>query len=59
VRRKHDVPSPSKAIVIGAGPAGIAVVGNLLEGIPSGKIVWIDRSFEGGSIGQLFREVPR
>jgi hypothetical protein len=21
--------------------------------------VWVDRSFEGGSIGQLYRELPR
>jgi hypothetical protein len=46
-------------VVIGGGPAGIAAVGNLLEAIPHGKIVWVDKSFEGGSIGQLYREVPR
>ena len=37
----------------------MAIVGNLLESIPRGKVVWIDRSFKGGSIGQLYREVPR
>ncbi|KAH6854543.1 hypothetical protein B0I37DRAFT_410622 [Chaetomium sp. MPI-CAGE-AT-0009] len=64
VRRNHDAthaPRASQnadAIVVGGGAAGIAVVGNLLETIPRGKIVWIDRSFDGGSIGQLYREAP-
>ncbi|KAK4127157.1 hypothetical protein N657DRAFT_641104 [Parathielavia appendiculata] len=58
VRRNHDAPSAAKAIVIGAGPAGIAVVGNLFEALPRGKIVWIDRAFEGGSVGQFHRELP-
>ncbi|KAK4103151.1 hypothetical protein N658DRAFT_467687 [Parathielavia hyrcaniae] len=61
IRRNHDqhhARSSAKAIVIGAGPAGIAVVGKLLEAIPRGSIVWIDRSFEGGSVGQYFRELP-
>ncbi|KAK4148738.1 pyridine nucleotide-disulfide oxidoreductase-domain-containing protein [Chaetomidium leptoderma] len=60
-RRNHDAPSESQhadAVVIGAGPAGIAVVGNLLESAPRAKVVWIDRSFEGGSIGQYYREIP-
>ncbi|KAK3298941.1 uncharacterized protein B0H64DRAFT_472144 [Chaetomium fimeti] len=67
VRRNHNVtnavnaPQNSQnadAIVVGGGAAGIAVVGNLLEVMPQGRIVWIDRSFMGGSIGQLYREVP-
>lgn len=37
----------------------MAVVGNLLVKIPREKIVWIDRSFEGGSINQFYREIPR
>ncbi|KAK4240625.1 pyridine nucleotide-disulfide oxidoreductase-domain-containing protein [Achaetomium macrosporum] len=61
VRRNHNATSrPQRAdvVVIGAGPAGIAVVGNFLENIPRAKVVWVDRSFEGGSIGQLYRELP-
>ncbi|KAK4035254.1 pyridine nucleotide-disulfide oxidoreductase-domain-containing protein [Parachaetomium inaequale] len=69
VRRNHDAADASAAsahvhsqkadaIVVGGGAAGIAVVGNLLEVIPDGKIVWIDRAFEGGAIGQLYRELP-
>ncbi|KAH6627931.1 hypothetical protein F5144DRAFT_621982 [Chaetomium tenue] len=63
VRRNHGATDASRnanadAIVVGGGAAGIAVVGNLLEAIPRGRIVWIDRSFDGGSIGQLYREIP-
>jgi hypothetical protein len=56
--KRHPVIKKADAIVVGGGPAGIAAVGKLLETIPDGKIVWIDRSFEGGSL-QLYREVPR
>ena len=47
------------AVVVGAGPAGIAVVGNLLERQLGGKIVWIDPFFEGGRLNRRYREVPR
>ncbi|KAK3330447.1 pyridine nucleotide-disulfide oxidoreductase-domain-containing protein [Apodospora peruviana] len=62
-RRHHHV----SAIVVGAGPAGIAVVGNLLEQIKpgtthggqgQGRIAWIDPSFSGGRINRKYREVP-
>lgn len=56
--KRHPVIKQAAAVVVGGGPAGIAAVGKLLETIPSGKIVWIDRSFEGGSL-HLYREVPR
>lgn len=49
------------AVVIGAGPAGIAAVGNLLERLPkeAGQIVWIDKfGFRGGAIHR-FPRVPR
>ena len=46
-------------MVVGAGPAGIAVVGNLLERQLGGKIVWIDPFFEGGRLNRRYREVPR
>jgi len=46
------------AVVVGAGPAGVAVMGNLLER-QIGKIAWIDPSFESGRINRKYREVPR
>lgn len=47
-----------EAVVVGAGPAGIAVVGNLLE---QGKspIFWVDDLFHGGRLNKFYREVPR
>ncbi len=49
------------AVVIGGGPAGVAVVGNLLEHLPkdAGNIVWIDKGgFQGGRL-QFYQDVPR
>lgn len=44
--------------VIGAGPAGIAAVGRLLDqGIPPNKIAWIDPAFAAGDLGQKWRSV--
>jgi cation diffusion facilitator CzcD-associated flavoprotein CzcO len=44
--------------VIGAGAAGIAAVGKLLDhGIPPGKIAWIDPAFAAGDLGQKWRSV--
>ncbi|KAJ5675801.1 hypothetical protein N7462_008698 [Penicillium macrosclerotiorum] len=45
------------AVVVGAGPAGVAVVGNLLER-QLGTIAWIDPSFEAGRVHRKYREVP-
>lgn len=45
------------AVVVGAGPAGVAVVGNLLER-QLGSIAWIDPSFESGRVNRKYREVP-
>ncbi|CEO58596.1 hypothetical protein PMG11_03308 [Penicillium brasilianum] len=45
------------AVVVGAGPAGVAVVGNLLER-QLGTIAWIDPSFESGRVNRKYREVP-
>lgn len=45
------------AVVVGAGPAGVAVVGNLLER-QLGTIAWIDPSFESGRVHRKYREVP-
>lgn len=45
--------------VIGAGPAGIAAVGKLLDyGIPAKDIVWVDPQFTVGDFGTLWRNVP-
>ncbi|KAJ5677391.1 uncharacterized protein N7477_003024 [Penicillium maclennaniae] len=45
------------AVVVGAGPAGVAVMGNLLER-QIGTIAWIDPSFESGRVHRKYREVP-
>src|ERR1700677_456279 len=44
--------------VIGAGPAGIAAVGRLLDrGIAPEKIAWIDPAFTAGDLGDKWRAV--
>ena len=44
--------------VIGAGPAGIAAVGRLLDwGIPPDKIAWVDPAFAAGDLGGKWRSV--
>lgn len=47
-----------QAVVVGAGPAGVAVVGNLLEQKKS-PILWVDHAFQGGRLNKYYREVPR
>lgn len=45
------------AIVIGAGPAGLAALGKLLdEGVKN--IAWVDQKFSGGRLNARYREVP-
>ncbi|EMC98528.1 hypothetical protein BAUCODRAFT_105919 [Baudoinia panamericana UAMH 10762] len=45
------------AIVVGAGPAGVTCVGNLLErGVA--PILWVDPAFNGGRVNAKYREVP-
>ena len=45
--------------VIGAGPAGIAAVGRLLDqGIAPEKIAWVDPDFAAGDLGGKWRAVP-
>src|SRR6201998_1377325 len=44
--------------VIGAGPAGIAAVGRLLDhGIAPAKIAWVDPDFTAGDLGDKWRAV--
>lgn len=46
-------------MVIGAGPAGIAAVGKLIdEGVPPDKIGWLDPHFEAGDLGRKWSAVP-
>src|SRR5437870_7382949 len=45
--------------VIGAGPAGIAAVGQLLEnGIAAKDILWVDPEFSVGDFGTKWLNVP-
>ncbi|SMQ56170.1 unnamed protein product [Zymoseptoria tritici ST99CH_3D7] len=46
-----------EALVVGAGPAGITAVGNLLEQQIQ-PILWVDGAFNGGRINRAYREVP-
>lgn len=44
--------------VVGAGPAGIAAVGKLLDhGIPPADILWVDPHFKVGDLGMLWPQV--
>jgi len=46
-------------VVIGAGPAGIAAVGSLLDNnIPKDHIGWLDPAFEVGDLGSKWQNVP-
>ncbi|RKF55997.1 hypothetical protein OnM2_085032 [Erysiphe neolycopersici] len=47
-----------EAVVVGAGPAGITVVGNLIEQKKT-PILWVDNEFQGGRLNKCYREVPR
>ncbi|KAI1323472.1 hypothetical protein F5Y16DRAFT_383634 [Xylariaceae sp. FL0255] len=55
------IPSTS-AVVVGAGPGGITVIGNLLEHSKQletrDKLVWVDPHFRGGRVNARYREVP-
>ncbi len=45
-------------IVVGAGPAGIATVGNLLDaGVEKDQLLWLDPYFEVGDFGRLWSGV--
>ncbi|KAI0102382.1 hypothetical protein GGR51DRAFT_288782 [Nemania sp. FL0031] len=58
-----SLPSSSSAVVVGAGPGGITVVGNLLEHSAElqadrQKLIWVDPHFQGGRVNARYREVP-
>jgi len=45
-----------QALVVGAGPGGLATVASLLDGgIES--IYWVDPTFGGGRLNSLYREI--
>lgn len=44
--------------VVGAGPAGVAAVGQLLDCGLANTLAWIDPKFNGGRL-ESYREVPR
>ena len=45
-------------VIVGAGPAGIAVISRLLDaGLPAKKILWIDPEFIVGELGQKWKHV--
>ncbi len=45
-------------MIIGAGPAGIAAVGKLIDqGIPPEKIGWMDSHFRVGDLGEKWNRV--
>jgi hypothetical protein len=45
--------------VVGAGPAGIAAVGRLLDnGVDEKEIAWVDTQFAAGDLGGKWRPVP-
>ncbi|KAK3674407.1 hypothetical protein LTR78_005876 [Recurvomyces mirabilis] len=46
-----------EAVVVGAGPAGVTCVGNLLERKVA-PILWVDHDFNGGRVNSKYREVP-
>jgi len=54
----HSSSTDTTWCVIGAGPAGIAVVGKLLDAhIPPREILWIDPAFQAGDLGTKWRPV--
>src|SRR5580692_1577013 len=45
--------------VVGAGPAGIAAIGKLIDhGVPPEKIGWLDPRFSVGDLGEKWSRVP-
>jgi thioredoxin reductase len=56
----HKLPQSADAdwLIVGAGPAGIAVIGVLIDiGVDPERIAWIDPEFNVGRIGPYYSEV--
>ncbi|TKA26015.1 hypothetical protein B0A50_05527 [Salinomyces thailandicus] len=53
----YGTPAEYAAVVVGAGPAGVTCVGNLLERKVE-PILWVDDGFNGGRVNRKYREVP-
>ncbi|KAE8212880.1 hypothetical protein CF327_g3539 [Tilletia walkeri] len=50
---------PAQALVVGAGPAGLAATGILTDlGLASRSLIWADPIFNGGRVQERYREVP-
>ncbi|KAK2760099.1 hypothetical protein CKAH01_16595 [Colletotrichum kahawae] len=46
------------SVVVGGGPCGLAVLGNLLEHRPQQRQLWVDPLFQAGRVGAHYRRVP-
>jgi cation diffusion facilitator CzcD-associated flavoprotein CzcO len=45
-----------EAVIIGAGPGGLAAAAALLDcGVR--RILWVDRGFRGGTLNECYREI--
>lgn len=50
---------PAQWAIIGAGPAGISIIGLLLDaGVTGSTITWIDQKFKVGRLGEYYANVP-
>lgn len=56
--RQQSSSEPYGAVVAGAGPGGLAVVGNLLQQHLPGQLLWLDPQFHAGLVGTKWTEVP-
>lgn len=45
-----------EAVIIGAGPGGLAAAAALLDG-GLRRILWVDRRFRGGTLNENYREI--
>jgi malic enzyme len=59
IQSVHTASNTTEWVVVGAGPAGIATVGVLLDlGIDPQGIVWLDPEFNVGRMGAYYQNVP-
>lgn len=45
-----------EGIVVGAGPGGLATLAALID-IGVGNVLWVDTTFGGGRLNELYREI--